>query len=58
MRLTTRVYGSVTFVHVTLLLSPSPHSGEDIVNCKGMEGKKENTAGKGQIPKADSLNFL
>ena len=52
------LWSSVTCVHVALLLTPSPHSGEDIVNYKGMEGKTENTADKGQIPKAVSLNFL
>ena len=51
------LWSSVTCVHVALLLTPNPHSGKDIVNYKDMEGKTENTAGKGPIPKAFSLNF-
>ena len=48
----------MTCVHVALLLTPSQHSGEDIVIYKRMEGKTENTTGKGQMTKAVSLNFL
>ena len=52
------LWSSVTRVHVALLLTRTPHSGEDIVNYKSMEGTTESIAGKGQVPKAVSLNFL
>ena len=53
-----KLWSPVTCVHVALLLTPSSHSGEDSVNYKSMEWNTENTAGKGQIPIAISLNFL
>ena len=47
----------MTCVHVAmyLLLTPSPYSGEDLVNYKSI-GKAENIPGKGQLLDAVSLN--
>ena len=52
------LWSSFACIHIALLLTPSPQSGEDIVNYKSMAGKTENTAGKGQILKAVSLIFF
>ena len=37
------LWSSVTCVHATLLFTSNPHSGENIVNYKGTEGKTERT---------------
>ena len=41
-----------------LVLTPSPHSGEDLVNYKSMDGKTKKTPGQGQLPNDVPLNFL